>query len=91
MARKSRRSLSLASRLIAPFRRALNATGNSARNVGRTAGKVAGNVLGTVGKIGTRYAKATDNAISNVVSRRNKRNGTMRRRRNNVTRRANRR
>jgi len=87
----ARKSMSIVSRLYSPFKRAFNATGKSVKNVGRTAGNVAGKVVGTVGRVGETYAKATDNAISNVVSRRNKRNGTMRRRRNNMTRRNSRR
>jgi len=85
MARKSRsRSLSLVSRLYAPFRRAFQATGNSARTVGRTVGKVAGNVVGTVGKVGQTYATATNRAITNITrGRKSKRNATMRKRRNN--------
>ena len=81
MARKSRKSgsLSIASRLFSPFRRALQATGNSVRTVGRTAGNVAGKVVGTVGKVGQTYAKATNNALSNITrGRKNKRNGSMR-------------
>ena len=84
MARKSRKSgsLSIASRLFSPFRRALQATGNSARTVGRTAGNVAGKVVGTVGKVGQSYAKATDNALSNITrGRKNRRNGSARSRR----------
>ena len=93
MARKSRKSgsLSIASRLFSPFRRALQATGNSARNVGRTAGNVAGKVVGTVGKVGQTYAKATDNALSNITrGRKGKRSSSMRSRKNK-TRRGNRR
>jgi hypothetical protein len=90
MARKSRRSgksLSLFSRLFSPVQEAVGATGNSVRIASRSVGNIAGRAVNTVGKIGNRFAKGANTAVSKLTRGRKNRKNT---RRNN-TRRANRR
>jgi hypothetical protein len=83
MARKSRKSLSLFQRIWSPVNEAVRATGNSARNVSRSVGSIAGTAVNTVSKVGSRYAKAANRAVSNITSRKNNKSS----RRNKSTRR----
>ena len=71
-ARKS--SFSIITRLYAPFRRVLNATGNSVRTVSHGVGDVAGKVVNTVNKVGQTYARGANKAISNITRRKTKKN-----------------
>jgi len=59
----------LLSRLFYPVRAVIGATGNSVRSVSRTAGNIAGKTVNTVGKVGSRFAKAGNNSIRALTAR----------------------
>jgi len=85
MARRSKnRSLRLTERLLAPFVRLGEATGNSARRVGRGVGNIAGKTVGMATNVTRTFGKKTNQAIRNMTSGRKSR----RNRKGNMTRRS---
>ena len=72
---RTRRGLSLFSRLYSPFDHLFAATGNSVRAVSRGVGDVAGKVVSTVNKVGKTYAKGANNTVSNLTRARKNRSG----------------
>lgn len=72
--RRARRSsgLPILSRLFYPVGAMISATGKSARNVSRSVGNIAGKTVNTVGKVGSRFAKAGNNSIRKLTARKSR-------------------
>jgi hypothetical protein len=72
--RRARRSsgLPILSRLFYPVGAIISATGKSARNVSRSVGNIAGKTVNTVGKVGSRFAKAGNNSIRKLTARKSR-------------------
>jgi hypothetical protein len=72
--RRARRAsgLPILSRLFYPVGAMISATGKSARNVSRSVGNIAGKTVNTVGKVGSRFAKAGNNSIRKLTARKSR-------------------
>jgi len=72
--RKARRGsgLPILSRLFYPVGAMISATGKSARNVSHGIGNIAGKTVNTVGRVGSRFAKAGNNSIRKLTQRKSR-------------------